>query len=74
VRDAHLLRQRAAKLFALAASLREERGPSLIADEVEQMGHQALAQAEAIEVANKGETDSLDSQRHLSSHPPSEER
>jgi hypothetical protein len=49
VGDADQLRDRAAKLFALAIKLRESRGASVAADDIEQMAHESLAQAEAIE-------------------------
>jgi len=47
--DADRLRDRAAKLFALAIKLRESRGTSVTANDLEQMAHESLAQAEAIE-------------------------
>ena len=47
--DDDRLRDRAAKLFALAISLRESRGTSVTTDDLEQMAHDALAQAEALE-------------------------
>jgi hypothetical protein len=47
--DADRLRDRAAKLFALAIKLRESRGTSLTDNDLEQMAHESLAQAEAIE-------------------------
>jgi hypothetical protein len=49
VGDAEKFRDRATKLFALAIKLRESRGSSVIADDIEQMAHEALAQAEAVE-------------------------
>jgi hypothetical protein len=54
VGDADHLRERAAKLFALAVALREQRGSSVTADELEQMGHRALAEAQAIDQADGG--------------------
>jgi hypothetical protein len=48
------LRERAAKLSALAVALREQRGSSVTAEELEQMGHQALAESQAIEQADGG--------------------
>jgi hypothetical protein len=47
--DADRLRDRAAKLFALVIKLRESRGTSVTANDLEQMAHESLAQAEAIE-------------------------
>ena len=47
--DADRLRDRAAKLFALAIKLRESRGTSVTADDLEQMAHESLARADAIE-------------------------
>jgi hypothetical protein len=47
--DADRLRDRATKLFALAIKLRESRGASVTADDLEQMAHDSLAQAEALE-------------------------
>jgi hypothetical protein len=47
--DADRLRDRAAKLFALVIRLRESRGASVAANDLEQMAHESLAQAEAIE-------------------------
>ena len=47
--DADQLRDRAAKLFALAIKLRESRGASVAANDIEQMAHKSLAQAEALE-------------------------
>ena len=49
VGDADQLRDRAAKLFALAIKLRESRGASVAANDIEQMAHELLAQAEALE-------------------------
>lgn len=49
VGDADQLRDRAAKLFALAIKLRESRGASVAANDIEQMAHESLAQAEALE-------------------------
>jgi hypothetical protein len=49
VGDADRLRDRAAKLFALVIKLRESRGTSVTANDLEQMAHDSLAQAEAIE-------------------------
>ena len=49
VDDADRLRDRAAKLFALAIKLRETRGPSVTANDIEQMAHDSLTEAEAIE-------------------------
>jgi hypothetical protein len=49
VGDADRLRDRAAKLFALVIRLRESRGTSVTANDLEQMAHDSLAQAEAIE-------------------------
>ena len=47
--EAVRLRDRAAKLFALAIKLRESRGASAAANDLEQMAHESLEQAEAIE-------------------------
>lgn len=47
--DAKQLRDRAAKLFALVIKLRESRGGSVTANDLEQMANESLAQAEAIE-------------------------
>jgi hypothetical protein len=49
VGDADQLRERAARLFALAINLRESRGSSVTANDIEQLAHESLAQAEAIE-------------------------
>ena len=49
VGDADRLRDRAAKLFALVIKLRESRGASVTANDLEQMAHESLAEAEAIE-------------------------
>jgi hypothetical protein len=54
--DADRLRDRAAKLFALVIKLRESRGTSVTANDLEQMAHDSLAQTEAIERrASRGE-------------------
>jgi hypothetical protein len=54
--DADRLRDRAAKLFALVIKLRESRSTSVTANDLEQMAHDSLAQAEAIERrASRGE-------------------
>jgi hypothetical protein len=59
VGDADRLRDRAAKLFALAIKLRETRGTSVTANDIEQMGHESLAEAEALEryASHGGEQD-----------------
>ena len=54
VGDADQLRDRAAKLFALAIKLRESRGASVAANDIEQMAHESLAQAEALERGASG--------------------
>jgi len=55
VGDADRLRDRAARLFALVIKLREIRGASVTANDLEQMAHDSLAQAEALERHASGE-------------------
>ena len=51
--DAYQLRERAARLFALALRLREFHGGSVAADDLERLANEFLDQAEAIEREQK---------------------
>jgi hypothetical protein len=57
--NADRLRDRAAKLFALAIKLRESRGASVTANDIEQMAHDSLAQAEVLERRASGSGENL---------------